>query len=91
MIRPDAELTFENGMLVKVDGRRPAYMSGDELIALTTLLGKHLYRARKGLQNSNNKLYAQGAGLGSTIYFEIRTELVEAMKQTGGFLGKDDA
>lgn len=46
-ITMQSHLEFENGMLVKVDGRRYNYMSGDELLALVRVLGKHLHEARR--------------------------------------------
>ncbi len=48
-------LEFENGSLVKVDGMRPEYMDGYQLIVLVQRLGRELHEARSNAQTDANK------------------------------------
>jgi len=40
------KLEFEKGTLVKVNGMRPQYMSGNDMISLICYLGQELHKAK---------------------------------------------
>jgi hypothetical protein len=79
-IRPTlvSKLEFEAGRLVKVDGRRPQYMSGAELIALVGVLGVRLDAADKAPISTRRALEVVLARV--PVHRETRDSLVFALQ-----------
>ena len=48
-------ITFENGRLVKVDGHRPEYLSGNALVRLVKLLGEALLAAHNDSKTTKQR------------------------------------
>lgn len=75
--------TIERGFLVKIDGARPEYMSGTNLIKKLREAAERAQRAENALLEIDNLISGVGASPGSDPYSAIRTLAVDTIRAAG--------